>query len=193
RDTYFAAMLGIIGLLSTGYSVQALLRMRSEEASGSLEPVLATAVSRPRWMASHIVIASLGTTGLLLLAGFSAGLSYGLVAGEVSGSLLELTGAALVQAPAALTLAGFVVAVFGALPRAAVAVSWTAFAACLLLGQLGALLDLPQLVLDLSPYTHLPKVPVADVTAAPLLTLLAVATALTATGIALFHRRDLAL
>lgn len=42
RDAYFAAMLGIIGLLSSGYSVQALLRMRSEESNGSLEPVLAT-------------------------------------------------------------------------------------------------------------------------------------------------------
>ena len=144
-------------------------------------------------MASHLVIAALGTTGLLLLAGFSAGLIYGLVSGEISRSLLELTGAALVQAPAALALASFVVAVFGGFPRAAVAVSWTAFTGCLLLGQLGALLDLPQAVLDISPYTHLPKVPVAEVTAAPLLTLFAVAVALTATGIALFRRRDLAL
>lgn len=193
RDAYFAAMLGILGLLSAGYPVQALLRMRSEESNGSLEPVLATGVSRPRWMASHLVIAALGTTALLLLTGFSAGLTYGLVAGEVSDALPELTGAALVQVPAALTLAGFVVAVFGGFPRAAVAVAWSAFAVCLLLGQLGALLGLPQLVLDISPYTHLPKAPVAEVTATPLLVLLAVAAALAATGIALFRRRDLAL
>lgn len=193
RDDYFAAMLGILGLISTGYSVQALLRMRSEEANGSLEPVLATGVSRPRWMAGHLVITALGTTALLLLAGFSAGLTYGLVAGDVSGALPELTGAGLVQAPAALALAGFVAAVFGGFPRAAVALAWSAFAVCLLLAQLGALLGLPQPVLDISPYTHLPKAPAAEVTATPLVLLLAVSAALAATGITLFRRRDLAL
>ncbi|MGH3911671.1 MAG: ABC transporter permease, partial [Pseudonocardiaceae bacterium] len=193
RDAYFAAIIGMIGLLSTGYAVQALLRMRAEEAGGSLEPVLATAVSKPRWMLSHITVAALGTTALLLLAGLSAGLTYGLVAGGVSRSMTELAGAALVQAPAALVLAGFVVAVFGLAPRAAVALSWAGFAVCLLLGQLGAVLDLPDVVLDLSPFTHLPRVPTAEVTAAPLLTLLVVAGTLTATGIALFRRRDLAL
>lgn len=193
RDAYIATIMGMIGLLATGYTVQALLRLRSEEANGSLEPVLATAVSKPRWMASHILIAAAGTTVLLLLAGLSAGLCYGLVAGDVAGSMAELGGAALVQAPAALAFAGFVVVVFGLLPRATVALAWTGFAVCLLLGQLGALLDLPQLVQDISPFTHLPRVPVDAVTATPLLTLLAVAAALTATGITLFRRRDLAL
>ncbi|MFN2496741.1 MAG: ABC transporter permease [Pseudonocardiaceae bacterium] len=192
-DAYFSAILGMIGLISTGYTVQALLRMRAEEAGGQLEPVLATAVSKPRWMLSHLTVAALGTTALLLLAGLSAGLAYGLVAGGVSNSMIDLAGGALVQVPAALAVAGFVVAVFGLAPRAAVAVSWTAFALCLLLGQLGALLDLPAAVLDISPFTHLPRVPVEDVTAPPLLALLAVAVALTVTGLALFRRRDLAL
>jgi len=191
-DTYFATTLGILGLLCTGYTVQALLRMRAEETSGSLEPVLATAVSKPRWMLSHLTVAALGTTVLLLLAGLSTGLSYGLVAGGVSNSVIDLTGAALVQAPAALALAGFVAVVFGLVPRVAVPLSWTAFAVCLLLSQLGALLGLPEAVQNLSPFTHLPQVPVAEVTATPLIALLAVAVALTATGIALFRRRDLA-
>jgi ABC-2 type transport system permease protein len=184
-DAYFSTVLGMIGLIATGYAVTALLRMRTEETGGALEPVLATAVSKPRWMLSHISVTALGTTALLLLAGLSAGLTYGLVTGGVSGSMMDLAGWALVQAPAALTFAGFVVAVYGLIPRAAVAVSWTAFAICLLLGQLGALLDLPETVRDLSPFTHLPRVPVENATTAPLLALLAVAAALTAIGIAL--------
>lgn len=144
-------------------------------------------------MLSHIIIAALGTIVLLLLAGCSAGLCYGLVAGELPGSITDLAGAALVRAPAVLALAGLVVAVFGLTPRAVVAASWAAFAVCVLIGQLGVLLDLPDAVLDISPFTHVPQVPVAEVTATPLLALLAVAAALTATGIALFGRRDLAL
>ncbi|MGH3992933.1 MAG: ABC transporter permease, partial [Pseudonocardiaceae bacterium] len=192
-DTYFAAIMGVVGFLVAGYGVQALLRMRGEENGGSLEPVLATAVSRPRWMLSHITVAALGTTVLLLLAGLTAGLCYGLAAGGLPGSMIDLAGAALVRAPAVLALAGFVVAVFGLAPRVVVAASWAAFAVCVLIGQLGVLLDLPDAVLDISPFTHVPQVPVAEVTATPLLALLAVAATLTATGIALFGRRDLAL
>lgn len=192
-DAYFATALGLIGIISAGYAVQALLRMRAEETGGSLEPVLAAAVGKPRWMLSHLTVAALGTTVLLLLAGLSTGLSYGLVAGGMPSSMIDLTSAALVQAPAALALAGFVALIFGLVPRVAVALSWAAFAVCLLLGQLGALLDLPAVALDLSPFTHLPKAPVVEVTAMPLLGLLAVAAVLATTGIALFRHRDLAL
>ena len=42
------------GIAAAIYVVQVLLRMRDEEARGRLEPVLAGAVSRPRWMLAHI-------------------------------------------------------------------------------------------------------------------------------------------
>ena len=40
-------MIEMAGMAVAIYAVQILLRMRAEEADGRLEPVLATAVSRP--------------------------------------------------------------------------------------------------------------------------------------------------
>jgi ABC-2 type transport system permease protein len=62
----------------------------------------------------------------------------------------------------------------------------------LLLGQLGAVLDLPQALLDVSPYTHVPALPSAELAVLPLAVLTAVAVALLAAGLAGFRRRDLA-
>jgi ABC-2 type transport system permease protein len=192
-DTFFAVTLRIAALAAAAYGVQAMLRMRSEEAAGRVEPLLGTAVSRARWMTSNMVVGVLGVIALLVIAGASEGLSYGLVVGDGVAHVARLTGAALAHAPAALVLAGLAVVAFGLVPHWAVAISWAAVAASLVLIQLGALFDLPQTVLDLSPFTHIPPVPAADLTPLPLVVLVAVAVAFGVTGVAAFRRRDLAL
>ena len=191
-DAYLGAMLGLFAVGVAGYAVQALLRMRAEESGGAAEGVLATAVSRPRWMAGHLACAFLGVLALMLLAGASTGFGYGLVTGDAVGELTRLSGAALAQAPAAFVLAGVATLLFGALPRWSVALSWTALVACLLLGQLGEVLELPQPVMNLSPFTHSPSLPATDPALLPITALLAVAAGLTAGGLLAFRRRDLA-
>jgi polyether ionophore transport system permease protein len=78
----------------------------------------------------------------------------------------------------------------GLLPRLAPA-AWGAFAGCLLIGLVGAALQLDQWLLDLSPFTHVPRLPGGEASAAPLAVLVAVAVALTAAGLVGLHRRDI--
>ncbi|MER7441293.1 ABC transporter permease [Micromonospora avicenniae] len=189
-DAFLAAMLGLYALAIGAYVVQALLRVRADEADGVLEAVLATGVSRSRWLGTQVGAAVLGATALLLFGGITTGLGYGLVDGDPVGKALALGGAAALRLPALLVVAGVVTALFGLLPRWSVVLSWAALMAFLLLGQLGAVLELPQAALDLSPYTHVPSVPAVDPTALPLLVLAAVAAALLATGVAAFRHRD---
>lgn len=191
-DAFFSAMLMLMGLAVSGYALQALLRMRAEEAGGQLEGILAGAVGRTRWLGGHLLLAVLGSALLLAAAGAGMGLGYAATGGPGS-AVGEVTAAALVFLPAVLVVIGFVVAVFGLLPRAAVGLAWGGLAACLLLGQIGALLKLPQLLLDMSPFTHVPQVPAASVAVTPLLALLGVAALLLAAGAAGFRRRDVQL
>ncbi|MET8200206.1 ABC transporter permease [Micromonospora taraxaci] len=189
-DAYLAAMLGLFALTIGAYVVQALLRVRGDEADGVLEAVLATAVSRTRWLGTQVLAATLGAVALLLLAGLTTGLGYGLVTDDPLGQALDLGGAALLRLPALLVVAGVVTTLFGLLPRWSVVLSWTVLLVFLLLGQLGAVLKLPQAALDLSPYTHVPSVPAVDPEALPLVVLTAVAAVLLAVGVTAFRRRD---
>jgi ABC-2 type transport system permease protein len=191
-DLYFAVSLGLAAIVVATYSTQALLRLRSEEVGGRAEPLLATAVSRTRWMWSHIAVAFVGILLLVVVAGLAAGVTYGFVIGDVAAQAPRLVAAALAYSPAVLVVAGLVVAAFGILPDRAVAIAWTAVALFFLMAQLGPLLDLPQAVLDLSPFTHIPPVPAADLTILPLVVLVAIAVALAVAGFAGFRRRDLA-
>lgn len=194
---FVGTTMGLLGVISVGYLLQALLRMQSEESEGFLEPVLATATARPRWMLAHITCAVLGTVLILMLMGLSAGLVSGVAAGEMVPQLFTLTRAALVQVPAAVALAGFVIAAFGLLPRWSVAISWGGFAVSVVLVglaivvRLGVGLDVPQAILNLSPFTHTTAALAGDATAAPLAVLLGMGLVLSTAGLAAFRHRDL--
>jgi ABC-2 type transport system permease protein len=134
-------------------------------------------------------VALVGSALLLVSLGLGGGIAYGVVTGD-AGKIPLMVGAALGQWPAVATFAGFAVAVFGLLPRL-MGLAWAAFGLAAVLGQIGPLLRTPQWLLDLSPFTHAPKLPGSTVAGLPLVILTAVAVLLTMVGVAGFRRRDI--
>ncbi|WP_405880743.1 ABC transporter permease [Streptomyces sp. NBC_01384] len=182
-DAFLAAMVGMLGMVAALYVVSSVLRLHGEETSQRAEPVLANAVGRSRWAGGHLVIAFGGAALIMLLGGLGLGLGYGHELGAV-------VGACLVQIPAIWTLGGLAVLLYGVSPRLAPG-AWGAAGLALLLGWIGPALDVPQSVMDLSPFGHLPKLPGGDMAWTPVLILLGVAVALTAVGVAGLRRRDM--
>lgn len=189
-DAFLTTTMGIMALLASAYSVQAILRLRSEETGRLAEPLLATRVGRVGWAVSHVVFAVAGPAALMAIDGAVVGLIHGLRAGDLSGEFPRVFWSALVQLPAVWVLAGITVALFGLAPRIVVA-AWGVLGAFLLLGQLGPLLELGQWAMDLSPFTHVPKLPGAEMRTMPMIWLIVLAAALTAVGLAGFRRRDI--
>ena len=67
--------------------VTLLLRLHHDEAQGTLEPVLGTAVSRLRWLAAYAVNALVGAVVLLLLFAVAMGITGGQVLGGTASLL----------------------------------------------------------------------------------------------------------
>ncbi|WP_244200664.1 ABC transporter permease [Micromonospora arborensis] len=189
-EAYLGGTLSLTALAAAGYGIQAALRARAEETAGRVEPLLATAVSRARWLAAHLVFALLGPAVVLAVAGLATGLAYGLSVSDVGGELPRLLGAGLAQVPAVWVLAGLAALLVGWLPRFSGG-AWAVLAGCLLLGQLGAVLELDQWALDLSPFTHTPQVLGQDWSATPLAALTAAAAALLTLALLTFQKRDI--
>ena len=188
---WFTSMIEIAAMMIAIYAVQVLLRMREEETSGRLEPVIAGAVSKPQWAMSHVLVAGLGA--VVLLVGFAAAmaLTAGQVVGGTPGLLRDLTSAALAELPAVLVIIAAVLAVFALVPRWSVVVSWLLLGASILLSPVfGSSLRLPQWTQDLSPFTH-QKAPAAEISIVAIAVLVAVSVALGAAGLVVFRRRDL--
>ena len=174
-DNYLAVSLLSMALIGTGFALQAVMRARSEKTAGRLEPLLATALARPRWLLSHVVVSVAGTVVVVGAAGLGTGVADAINTGD-AGRLPLLLGSSLAFVPAVWVLIGAAVALFGLVPRA-VAAAWGLLGASYLIGLLGPLLSLPDWVMDLSPFTHVPLVPAADLAVVPLIALTAIAAA----------------
>jgi ABC-2 type transport system permease protein len=177
-----------MALIAGGFAVSSALRPRSEETSGRAEPLLTTGLSRSRWARSHLAVTLGGSVVLMLAAGLGMGLTYGIAAGDL-GQVGRLLGAAIAYVPALWVLVGVATVLFGVAPRATTA-AWAVLVACFVIGLLGALLDLPDWVIDLSPFQHVPQMPSQGFTLTPVVALTGAAAALIAAGVAAFRQRD---
>ncbi|NKZ03792.1 ABC transporter permease [Actinomadura latina] len=190
-DAYFAAVMSMLGLIAAAYAVATTLRLRTEEAGQRAEPLLATATGRLRWASSHLLFSLLGPVAALAVAGLAAGIAHGLDTGDPGREVPRVLGAALAQLPAVWLVAAVAVALFGLVPGLTAAGAWVAVAVCALVTLFGAALGLDPWAMDVSPFTHVPKVG-QDFTVMSLAWLAGLAAALSALGMAGFRRRDLA-
>ncbi|NIK57503.1 ABC transporter permease [Kribbella shirazensis] len=189
-DAFLATEMGMMGLLASAYGIQAALRLRSEETALRAEPLLATGVTRARWLASHVLMALLGTGVLILVAGLGSGISSGASLGNLGRQIPQMLAAAAVQLPAIWLVTALVVILFGLAPKL-VTGGWALYGVFLLIGQFGEIFSLPQWMINLSPYGHTPRLPGGDFSATPVIWLTAIAAALTVAGFTTFRRRDI--
>lgn len=185
-DGAYTTMTQFLAAATSAYVVSAVLRLYTDEQRGLAEPVLAAAVSRWVWMLSAVVATLLGTAALLLSAGLGNGLGAGITIGAPA-DIWRLAVAALSFLPAMAVLAG-VAALAVAVRRPLI--GWLAVGFVVASLYLGALLRLPQWLLDLSPVNR--TTAPADVSALALTVMVFVAIALTATAGYLYRNRDAA-
>lgn len=189
-DSFLASMLLILSLGAGGFAVSAALSLHTEESSGRLEPVLATGVSRTRWMLGSLVPVALGSAVVLAAGGLGLGIAYGAVAGD-PGQAARLTGLSLAFVPAVWLTGSVAVLLTGWLPRLA-RLSWAFLALCFVVGWLGPLLRTPDWLNTLSPFQHTPQVPTEPLAVTPLLVMTAAALLAVGLGVTGFRHRDVA-
>ena len=183
-DGVYTTMTQFLAAAASAYVVSAVLRVYSDEQSGLGETVLAGAVSRWRWLLTAVVSAIVGAAVLMFFAGLGNGLGAGITLGE-PGTVVRLTLAGVAFVPALAVLAG--VAALGVALRHAW-IGWLAVTFVVASLYLGALLRLPQWLIDLSPVgrTTVPT----DVPVVALVVMTVVAGLLAGVAGWLYRRRD---
>ncbi|MGZ4952913.1 MAG: ABC transporter permease [Halobacteriota archaeon] len=189
-DALFTFSLTFVGWIAAAYAIATTLRLRSEEIEKHVDHVLAASVSRLRWAASDLALVVIGSVVVLAAFGLSAGLTYGLSAGNLGYELPHLLVAALAYLPAVWVMAGIAMALYGFAPKLSV-VSWGALAAFVAVEVVGGTLQASESILNLSPFHDVPAVLVSGVSLLPLASLTFVALVLSVAGLIGFQRRSI--
>jgi len=161
EQTLIAAVLSIAAAVLCCFGISVVVHAGADEGDGRTEQVLATATSRVRTWSATVLVAVAGATALLALLGVAVALGYGGAGDGIGAVLGDVVGAALGQAPAVWVVTALAAACL-AWRRSAVPVAWGLLVLFLTLGQIGELLDLPSWLLGLSPFSHVPAMPVED-------------------------------
>ncbi|MFB9473654.1 ABC transporter permease [Nonomuraea salmonea] len=185
---------GYLSLMAVGmsflvgiFTAQATTRLRAEENRGRVTPLLATPTSRWAWLGSSLLATGLAAVALLMVSGLSmaAGTALALDDATRAGAAAA---AVLARTPEILFLLGVAATLFGLAPRA-VPLTWAVLALGVVVRFWGA--DLPGWARGLSPFDHIPRLPVEDFRLAPLVMLTALAAGLLLLGLYGFRSRDL--
>ncbi|MFI7545008.1 ABC transporter permease [Actinoplanes sp. NPDC049599] len=188
-DGFLATMLVYVSILASVLAISSVSRMRSEERSGRGELVLATAVSRLRWMGAAFGVAAVSASIAQVAGGMALALTSSSALGDPS-LAGQLTAATFNYLPIPLLFAALSALLFG-LSAAAARAAWIAFAGGLFITLFSGFAELPAWVSKLSLFNLPALVPLKPVEPVVLTGMVLAALVATGLGLALFRRRDL--
>ncbi len=188
-DSFLASAATILSLLMGGAALSAVLRLRTEEAQGRVDPLLATPLARGAWAGGHLWATLTGTMLVAVAAGLGLGVGAAVVTDEVA-RIPQMLAALVAFVPAVAVLASIGFAIWGLAPKAAL-VSWVGLVWAVVTGLFAELLDLPQWARDLSPLEHVPGLPAEGFSVAALVVMVLLSAALSVVGFAGLARRDI--
>ncbi|HET7683283.1 MAG TPA: ABC transporter permease [Marmoricola sp.] len=188
-DGFYAAAALMLVLIACGFPLSSALRPRSEELDGRVEPLLATALPRARWLLGHVLVTLLGTVLVAVLAGLGMGIGFAFVTGD-TGRIAPFIGATTSLLPGVLLLAAIAGLLYGVQPLLA-PLTWLVLVLCVVVMLFGDVLRLPEPVLWLSPFHHLSAYPAVPVAWSAFCIVLVLAVLVSGAGVLAFRRRDL--
>jgi ABC-2 type transport system permease protein len=184
---FLLTLLKVMGVIAAVYGVQVVMRIYAEEIEYRVEPLLAGALSRPKYLASNALVALLGPAVALAIGGVTIG--FVASASGVAVTVTDLAKQALVVIPAVWVLIGLSIALVGANPRVRLA-SWLAIVATFALTILGPTFRLWDWVLGISPLYHVPNVTATTPDYSVLAVVAGIAFAFIVVGFIGFSHRD---
>lgn len=186
----YASFLGaFVTVLVAAYAVSGLRTLRVEEGSGRTDTVLATPVGRAAWLGAHLAAVAGGVVAISAITGVCTALAAAAVTGD-TGVIGMITAAHLALVPAALVVAGLGSALYGWAPRLMAPLCWVLVVWMGVVEFFGELLQLPDVLVAVSPLHQLARPPVEGFAAGPFLVVVAIAVGLALMGLVGFRRRQ---
>jgi ABC-2 type transport system permease protein len=188
-NDFLAFIIAVMSCIAVIPVITIVLKIRSEEKRGRIEQLYTSAVSRSGNLLAYLAISFAISLLAQLLQCYALWLATSMVM-QTPFELETLIIAGLVYLPAFWLFIGLGAALIGLAPKLT-PLLWVYFGYAFFVLYLGRLLNLPQILTDLSVFSAIPLYPTNNITAAPLIIITIISLALVAVGTLAYRRRDL--
>jgi ABC-2 type transport system permease protein len=187
-DEFITMLTAIMALVSTIPVLSMLLKIRAEESAGHSEHILSRSVARTSQLAGYSVFAFVSGAVFMLIASLGMGI-VGTSTLETAPGLGVFIKAGLSYLPAVWIMLGIAILLTGLLPKLTVIVyaylGYSFFSVWF-----GSMMELPEWTGKLTPYGHIPQIPLEEMNLPILLALTGIAVVVTIAGFYGYRRRD---
>ncbi len=189
-EQYLTMLMSVIAMICTIPALMFMLKLKGEEKRNHLDHLLARAVSRTNIIGSYFLISIFFGFVMLFLAIFGL---WSAATASMDDPILfsTLFEAGMVYLPAMWMMIGVAVLLIGLFPRMT-GFSWLYIGYSFFVVYFGGFLQFPDWMGKLSPFGHIPKLPVEEIDFFNLATLSVIAIILIVIGFIGYNKRDLA-
>lgn len=188
-EQFIPTLMIVMALLSTVAPIMAMNKLYAEEKKNRVEHLLGRAVSRRRLMGSYLIISIVNAFIMISLAAIGLW-AAGVAVVEEGFEFGMIYQSAIVYYPAMLVMIGIAVFLIGFIPKRTTLIWLYVFYSFIVL-YLGGIFQFPEWVGKLSPYGHIPQLPVEEFEFIPIFTLTIIAVALMVAGLVGYKKRDI--
>ena len=188
-EQFIPMLMSVMAMVSAIPALMAILKIKNEEKNNRIEHMLARVVSRNRLLGSYVLLSVI--VGVIMLSLSGAGL--GTVGNAVMTEGLPLGmffSASMAYIPAILVMIGLAAMLIGWAPKATGLV-WVYLAYSFTVVYLGNLLQFPEWVQKLSPFGHIPGIPVESFDWPTAAVLTVIGSVFLALGFIGYNKRDI--
>src|SRR5699024_3244365 len=188
-EQFITLLMTIIAIISTIPSLMTMLNLIREERKNRMEHLLSRAVSRTKLLGSSLVISIF--TSFLMVSLSAIGLwAAGAATMDEPIKLSTIYQAATVYLPAIWLMISVAILLIGFLPKFTILI-WVYLIYSFIVVYLGGLLDFPDWLNNLSPYGHIPELPVEEFSVMKSLVFIFLVIMISIIGCYGYRRRDI--
>ncbi|WP_026675131.1 ABC transporter permease [Alkalihalobacterium bogoriense] len=188
-EQFLTMLMSVISMICTIPALLMVLKLKAEENKNRIEHLAVRAVSRQKIMGSYLLLAIVISMMMQILAVLGLWMAADAVM-EHPISFVIMLKAAMAYLPALWIMVGMIVFLIGYLPKLTT-ITWLYLGYSFTVVYLGGLLQFPEWMSFLSPFGHIPQLPVEEFKLWIFLLLISVSVVLIVTGFIGYRKRDL--
>ncbi|WP_391119151.1 ABC transporter permease [Psychrobacillus sp. L3] len=188
-EQFIPVLMTVLAMLCTVPALIIIFKLKSEEKKNHTEHLLSRGISRVRILGSYFVISIVSSVMMLFFAVIGLWSASAAMMDEPI-SFTTLFNAGMVYLPAIWTMIGLAVLLVGYIPQFT-GFAWLYLVYSFVVVYLGGLLQFPNWMSNLSPYGHIPRLPVQEMDYMSVTVLLIIAIVLATAGFISYNRRDI--